>query len=111
VNFLRCDDPVLVMRIVAFDNDSCTAYSFDLTYEDLMLFVDGHIRLLDADNFNDLCQMIMNNMTKFNSKENLYDAPGDGEASGDEEARQSADGDEPDRTLDRAETKYSRLLT
>lgn len=109
VNFLRCDEPALVLRVVAFDNDSCTAYSFDLTYEDLMLFADGNHRLLDADNYNDLCQMIMNNLTKFTSKENLFDAPAAAEGSdNEEEGGGGFDGDEPERTL---ETRYSKLLT
>lgn len=50
VNFLRCEEPYLVIRVIAFDNDSCTSYNFDLNYEDLMLFVDGNMRLLDSDN-------------------------------------------------------------
>jgi hypothetical protein len=41
VNFLRCDRPYLVIRVVAFDSDSCSSYAFDLTYEDLMLLIEG----------------------------------------------------------------------
>lgn len=55
VNFLRCDEPALVIRIVAFDNENCSSFSFDLTFEDLMLFVEGNIRLLDNESNNDLC--------------------------------------------------------
>jgi hypothetical protein len=55
VNFLRCEEPELVIRIVAFDNDTHSSYSFDLLYEDLLLFVEGNSKLLDIDNINDLC--------------------------------------------------------
>ena len=71
VNFLRCDDPTLVLRVIAFDNDTCSSYSFDLVYDDIMLFVDGNPRFLEPENQNELCQMIMNNLTKYNSKDQL----------------------------------------
>jgi hypothetical protein len=97
-----------VIRVIAFDNDSCTSYNFDLTYEDLMLFVDGNMRLLDADNQHDLCQMILNNLTRFNSKENLHDA-GNPEDSGNDDGDMDADNDTSQ--LDRAETKYSKMMS
>jgi hypothetical protein len=108
VNFLRCDDPYLVIRVIAFDNDSCTSYNFDLTYEDLMLFVDGNMRLLEVDNQHDLCLMIMNNLTRFNSRENLHHQGGDeGKDSGGED---DMDGDVDTSQLDRGETKYSKMM-
>ncbi len=68
VNFLRCEEPSLVVRVIAFDNDTCSSYGFDLTFEDLMLFTDGNMRLLESDNSHDLCQMILNNLTRIRSK-------------------------------------------
>lgn len=103
VNFLRCDDPTLVLRVIAFDNDTCSSYSFDLVYDDIMLFVDGNPRFLEPENQNELCQMIMNNLTKYNSKDQL------GENSvGSADDGGSNDGD---NALDRADTKYSRMIT
>lgn len=108
VNFLRCDDPYLVIRIIAFDNDSCTSYNFDLNYDDLMLFVDGNMRLLDPDNQHDLCQMLMNNMTRFNSRENLHDHDGGDDSGGDGDHTRSDNGDD---TMEGGEAKYNRMIT
>lgn len=102
VNFLRCDKPSMVIRVIAFDNETCSSYSFDLTYEDIMLFVDGNTRLLDPENQNELCQMIQHNLTKFNSKE----AQGNTELLSD--GNRSNDGDNEGGGL---ESKYSRILT
>ena len=33
-----------------------------------MLFVDGNMKLLDSENSNDLCQMILNNLTRIKNK-------------------------------------------
>lgn len=96
--------------MIAFDNDSCTSYNFDLIYEDLMLFVDGNMRLLEPDNQNDLCQMIMNNMTRFNSRENLMDAHEGGSDSGGD-AEGSIDEDHDTSQIDRGENKYSKLIS
>ena len=103
VNFLRCDDPSLVLRVIAFDNDTCSSYSFDLVYDDIMLFVDGNPRFLEPENQNELCQMIMNNLTKYNSKDQL----------GENSVGSSDDGgsNDGDNALDRADTKYSRMIT
>ena len=101
VNFLRCDKPTLVIRVIAFDNETCSSYSFDLTYEDIMLFVDGNTRLIDPENQNELCQMIQHNLTKFNSKE----SQGNQELLSD--GGRSADGDNEGGL----ESKYSRIMT
>lgn len=106
VNFLRCDDPYLVIRVIAFDNDSCTSYSFDLLYEDLMLFVDGNMKLLDPESHHDLCQMLMNNLTRFNSKEHLQD--NESVASGDE-GTGSIDGDADSKPM--SDSKYTKMIT
>jgi len=65
VNFLRCDKPSLIMRVVAFDIETNHSYAFDLMYEDLMLLVDGNTKLFDPEQkyCDDLCQIILNNLT------------------------------------------------
>jgi hypothetical protein len=65
VNFLRCDKPQLVMRVVAFDVETNHSYSFDLMYDDLFMLVDGNTKLFDPDQktSDDLCLLILNNLT------------------------------------------------
>jgi hypothetical protein len=67
VNFLRCDKPSLIIRVVAFDIETNHSYAFDLMYEDLMLLVEGNTKLFDPDPKHeyekDLCQIILNNLT------------------------------------------------
>jgi len=68
VSFLRCDEPHLVIRVVAFDGETNTSYAFDLIHEDLVIFTDGNIKLMEQENNNDLCQMILNNLTLIKRK-------------------------------------------
>ncbi len=63
VNFLRCDEPKTIIRVVAYECETNNSYSFDLTYEDLLLFTDGNVRLIDQDGGLEVCQMILNNLT------------------------------------------------
>ena len=65
VNFMRCDKPQLVMRVVAFDVETNHSYSFDLMYEDLFMLVEGNTKLFDPDqkHSDDLCLIILNNLT------------------------------------------------
>eukprot|EP00347_Sterkiella_histriomuscorum_P009856 403339614 len=76
VNFLRCEEPQMILRVIAFDNERFQQHSFDLVFEDLMLLVDGNMKLLEDDHIGDLCQIILNNLTMIkrgnssNSKKN-----------------------------------------
>lgn len=63
VNFLRCDEPKTLIRVVAYECETNNSYSFDLTYEDLLLFTDGNVKLIDQDGGQEVCQMILNNLT------------------------------------------------
>lgn len=65
VNFMRCDKPSLIIRVVAFDIETNHSYAFDLMYEDLMLLVEGNTKLFDPEQkyCDDLCQIILNNLT------------------------------------------------
>ncbi|CDW86114.1 UNKNOWN [Stylonychia lemnae] len=63
VNFLKCDEPHLVIRVIAFDHEKCQQHSFDLLFEDLMMIIDGNMKLLEEDHLQDLCQIILNNLT------------------------------------------------
>ena len=51
VNFLKCDEPpnLFTIRVIAFENDTCYQHSFDITYDDLYLLLDGNMRLLEED--------------------------------------------------------------
>ena len=68
VNFLRCDDPQIVIRVVAFDNESNSSYAFDLMHEDLVVFTDSNMKLLEYESTQDLCHMILNNLTLIKRK-------------------------------------------
>ena len=86
VNFLRFDEPVrcrpdcdpvqcrehteppLVIRVIAFDADSGSSYSFDLTYDDLNLFVEGNVKLLTVECQHDLCMMILHNIVRIKNR-------------------------------------------
>ena len=67
VNFMRCDKPSLIIRVIAFDIETNNSYAFDLMYDDLLLLVEGNTKLLDPDPeqeySKDLCQIILNNLT------------------------------------------------
>lgn len=67
VNFMRCDKPSLIIRVIAFDIETNHSYAFDLMYDDLLLLVEGNTKLLDPDPeqeySKDLCQIILNNLT------------------------------------------------
>jgi hypothetical protein len=59
VNFLKCDLPFQMIRIVAFNNSTCETYQVDLTKDDLMILIEGHIRLLEEENQADLCSLLL----------------------------------------------------
>ena len=46
INFLKSDLPFQFIRIVAFNNATCETFQLDLTRDDLMILVDGHMSLL-----------------------------------------------------------------
>lgn len=60
INFLKSDTPFDLIRIVAFNNASCETFQLDLTRDDLMILVDGHMRLLEEENQMDLCSILLN---------------------------------------------------
>ncbi len=49
INFLRCDEPQIVIRVVGFDNETNSSYAFDLLEEDLIIFADNNMKLLEAE--------------------------------------------------------------
>lgn len=60
INFLKSDLPFEFLRIVAFNNATCETFQLDLTREDLMILVDGHMRLLEEENQADLTSLLLN---------------------------------------------------
>ena len=60
INFLKSDLPFELIRIVAFDNDTCETFQLDLTKEDLMILTDGRQSLLEEGNLADLCSLLLN---------------------------------------------------
>lgn len=93
VNFMRCDKPSLIIRVIAFDIETNHSYAFDLMYDDLLLLVEGNTKLLDPDPeqeySKDLCQIILNNLTLLRrplaKKSGLKSGAGAGGASDGEE--------------------------
>lgn len=57
VNFLKCDEPPnsMVLRVIAFEHETYIQHSLDLTFEDLMLILDGNMKLLEDEQLHDLC--------------------------------------------------------
>lgn len=68
INFLKSDTPFDLIRIVAFNNASCETFQLDLTRDDLMILVDGHMRLLEEENQMDLCSILLNQLTMIERK-------------------------------------------
>ena len=68
INFLKCDLPFQMIRIIAFDNRTCETYQLDLTKDDLLILTEGHMRLLEEENLNDLCSLVLNQLTMIHRK-------------------------------------------
>jgi hypothetical protein len=60
INFLKFDLPLQLIRLVAFNNATCETYQLDLTKEDLLILVEGHQKLLEEENLQDLCSLLLN---------------------------------------------------
>lgn len=54
VNFMRTDLPFEVLRLVAFNNQNCASFELDLNKEDLLVFLEGNVKLLEEENSGDL---------------------------------------------------------
>ena len=65
---MKSDLPFELIRIVAFNNQSCETFQLDLTRDDLMILVDGHQRLLEEENQADLCSLLLNQLTMIERK-------------------------------------------
>lgn len=63
VNFLKCDLPFRMIRIVAFNNQTCQHFQVDLTTEDLLILTEGHLKLLEEESTTDLITLILNSLT------------------------------------------------
>ena len=63
INFLKCDQPLDTIRIIAYDNKKGRTYSLDLYRDDILMLVDGNQRLVEEENMPDLCQLIANSLT------------------------------------------------
>jgi len=68
INFLKCDLPLQMIRIVAFNSQTCQSYQIDLTYEDLMILAEGHIKLLEEESTQDLISIILSSLTLIKRK-------------------------------------------
>jgi len=42
INFLKCDEPLTFIRVVAYSNNKGQTYSLDLNKEDLLTLVEGN---------------------------------------------------------------------
>jgi hypothetical protein len=58
----------MTIRIIAFENETYKQYSLDLEYEDMMIIVDGNMKLLEDEQSNELCQLLTNNLTMISKK-------------------------------------------
>ena len=65
---MKSDLPFELIRIVAFNNQSCETFQLDLTRDDLMILVDGHQRLLEEENQADLCSLLLHQLTMIERK-------------------------------------------
>ena len=63
VNFLKADQPFQMLRIIAFNNIKCITYELDLTKDDLLVFVESNLRLLEEENSQDLYNLLANSLT------------------------------------------------
>jgi hypothetical protein len=68
VNFLKCDLPMRMIRIIAFNSMTCQSFQIDLTNEDLMILTEGHLKLLEEENIKDLITLILNALTLIKRK-------------------------------------------
>jgi len=51
------------VRVIAFENETNCQFSFDLNYSDLLILMQGNIRLLEDDCSHDLCTIILNSLS------------------------------------------------
>lgn len=68
INFLKCDEPLTFIRVVAYSNNKGQTYSLDLTKECLLVLVEGNQKLIEEENMPDLCQLIANALTLIQRK-------------------------------------------
>jgi len=52
-----------ILRIIAFENETSCQFSFDLNFNDLLILMQGNLKLLEDDNSHDLCQLILNSLS------------------------------------------------
>lgn len=57
-----------MLRIIAFNSQTCQSYQIDLTYEDLMILAEGHIKLLEEESTQDLISIILSSLTLIKRK-------------------------------------------
>lgn len=62
------------LRVIAFENETSSQFSFDLNYSDLLIMTGGNLKLLEDESSHDLCQIILNNLTMI--KREKVDAKG-----------------------------------
>lgn len=70
INFLKADFPFIQLRIIAFNNQTCQSFELDLLKDDLMVFVESNIKLLEEENCNDLYNLLANSLTIITRKVN-----------------------------------------
>lgn len=63
-----------LLRVIAFENETSSQFTFDLNYEDLLILMHGNIKLLEDESSHDLCQLLLNCLTMI--KRDKVDAKG-----------------------------------
>lgn len=57
-----------MIRIVAFNSLTCQNFQIDLTYEDLLILAEGHIKMLEEESIQDLTTLLLNSLTVIKRK-------------------------------------------
>ena len=57
------NEGTVLLRVIAFDSLTSCEYSFDLNYYDLLILSNGVLKLLEDENLQDICSIILNNLT------------------------------------------------
>ena len=52
-----------MLRIIAFNNQTCQSYELDLTKEDILIFVESNLKFLEEENSTDLYHLLANSLT------------------------------------------------
>jgi len=70
INFMKADFPFVQLRIIAFNNQTCQSYELDLLKDDLLVFLESNLKLLEEENIMDLFNLLANSFTIITRKTN-----------------------------------------